>query len=94
MLPVSLEALVYMMKTKQEPPSQSRIGETGTKSRLVELETEDSRDVALCCLLRLEVPISHQKQMRKCGSKICPIDIWGKVKVKDNYKAVKVVHTY
>lgn len=46
-------------------------------SRLVHLETENSRNIALCRLWWLEMAIGHQEQMRECGAEICSINVFG-----------------
>lgn len=44
-------------------------------SWLVEFEAEYSWDIALTWFLWLEVSISHQKEVRKCGPKISSVNI-------------------
>lgn len=49
-------------------------------SWLVYLEAKYSRNIALGCILWLEVPIGHQKQVRKCSAEISSVNIYRMVK--------------
>ena len=44
-------------------------------SWLVDLEPKYSWNIALGCLLWLQVPIRHQEEVRECGSKIRSINV-------------------
>ncbi|MFS7889230.1 hypothetical protein Hanom_Chr00s000003g01604491 [Helianthus anomalus] len=50
--------------------------------RFVKLEAKYSWNVALGSFLWLQMSISHQEQVRECGSKISTIYIYEKVKEK------------